>query len=114
MTVDEALRELSMHLIQCGALMPIDWLSTHGEGSRFMEAYGMALDALKTQEGNEMQYNTYFDLRYAPPGMTDEEKLEMAREVAVRDLARLLVRKGEFKLNHEGNCVLGVIRIETE
>ena len=113
MKIDEALKELSMHLMQCGALMPIDWVNTHGEGSRLMEAFEMAMDALKREE-NGMQYDTYFDLRYAPQNMTDEEKLEMAREVAAQDLAQLLVRKGKFKVDHENNCVRGVIRLETE
>lgn len=49
MNIDEALRELSMHLMQCGALMPIDWVTTHGEGSQFMDAYKMAMDALRNQ-----------------------------------------------------------------
>ena len=49
MTKDEAILELSRHLMQCGALMPIDWVTSHGEGSRFMAAYRMAMDAL--QEG---------------------------------------------------------------
>lgn len=47
MTNGEAVRLLSLHLMQCGALMPISWLETHGEGSEFMEAFRMAFDALK-------------------------------------------------------------------
>lgn len=57
MTKDEALRELSLHLMQCGALMPIDWLTSHGDGSRFMMAYGMAMDALREKE--EPRMNVY-------------------------------------------------------
>lgn len=49
-TTDEAVRELSMHLMQCGSLMPIEWVTSHGPGSRFMKACEMALDALKEQE----------------------------------------------------------------
>lgn len=51
MTNEEALLELSRHLLQCGALMPIDWVRSHGEGSRFMVAYRMAMDALREVEG---------------------------------------------------------------
>lgn len=50
MTKDEAILELSRHLMHCGALMPIEWITNHGEGSRFMEAYQMALDALKCND----------------------------------------------------------------
>ncbi len=47
MTREEALRELQLHLMQCGALMPIEWVRKNGEGSRFMTAYQMAMEALK-------------------------------------------------------------------
>jgi hypothetical protein len=50
MTKEEALRELSKHLMQCGALMPIEWVRQNGEGSRFMVAYQMAMTALKAGE----------------------------------------------------------------
>ena len=46
---NEMVKELSAHLMQCGALMPIDWVTTHGADSRFMEAYGEALRLLKLQ-----------------------------------------------------------------
>lgn len=58
--------------------------------------------------------NTYFDLRYAPRDMTDEEKLEMARECAAQDLAKMLVREGEFHIDRENNCVRGTIRVGSE
>lgn len=61
-----------------------------------------------------MLYNTSFDLRYAPEGMTDEELIEMARECAAHDIAQLLVRKGKFRVDRESNCVQGIIRVETE
>ena len=47
MTKDHALLVLTQHIIECGMLMPMDWVKTHGDGSEFMEAYGMAMDALK-------------------------------------------------------------------
>ena len=50
MTNEEALRELSKHLMQCGALMPLEWVQKNGEGSRFMTAYQMAMRALKAEE----------------------------------------------------------------
>lgn len=46
MTKEEAKLVLSRHLMQCGALMPIDWVRSHGEGSETMEAFRMAMDAL--------------------------------------------------------------------
>ena len=50
MTNEEELRELSKHLMQCGALMPLEWVQKNGEGSRFMTAYQMAMRALKAEE----------------------------------------------------------------
>ena len=50
MTNEEALRELSKHLMQCGALMPLEWVRQNGEGSRFMVAYKMAMTALEAEE----------------------------------------------------------------
>ena len=49
MTKDEAIKILSLHLMQCGMMMPVGWLNNHGEGSDFMKAYEMALDALKNE-----------------------------------------------------------------
>ena len=72
----------------------------------------MGLYRMKEQEGIRVIYNTYFDLQYAPRGMTDEKKLEIAREVAARDLARLLISEGEFHIDNENKCVRGVIRLE--
>lgn len=46
---DEAIKILARHLMQCGALMPIDWVQKNGEGSEFMQAYKMAMDALKKE-----------------------------------------------------------------
>lgn len=50
MTSEEMIRELSMHLMQCGALMPIEWVTTHGEGSRFMEACEEMMRLLRLKE----------------------------------------------------------------
>lgn len=46
MTGEEAAKILSLHLMQCGMLMPIEWVQNNGEGSRLHEAMRMALDAL--------------------------------------------------------------------
>ena len=46
--------------------------------------------------------------------MTEEELLETAREVAANDLAQILVRKGEFRIDHEGGYIRGVIRLGGE
>lgn len=54
MTNEEAAKTLSLHLMQCCALMPIDWIRQNGEGSRLQEAMRMALDALNQEpEKNE-------------------------------------------------------------
>lgn len=50
MTREEARNILLMHIGQCGALMPIDWVRSHGEGSETMEAFRMAMDALSEAE----------------------------------------------------------------
>jgi len=50
MTTDEMIRELSMHLMQCGALMPINWVETHGEGSPFMTTMEEVMRLLKLKE----------------------------------------------------------------
>lgn len=46
MSKDDALRVLSLHLMQCGSLMPMDWIQKNGDGSEFMTAYEMAMEAL--------------------------------------------------------------------
>ena len=50
MTKGEAIMILSRHLMQCGMLMPIEWVQKNGEGSKFMQAFAMAMDALKKGE----------------------------------------------------------------
>ena len=50
MTAEEAREVLLSHLRMVGMLMPEDWVEKNGDGSRFMQAYEMALDALKGQE----------------------------------------------------------------
>ena len=49
MTKHEANKLLSLHLMQCGMLMPIEWVQKNGEDSEFMQAYKMAMDALKNE-----------------------------------------------------------------
>lgn len=51
MTKEEAKLVLLCHIRQCGAMMPIAWVRSHGEGSETMEAFRMAMDALS--EGEE-------------------------------------------------------------
>ena len=47
MTKEEAKRTLSLHLMQCGMLMPIEWVLENGEGSKLREAFRVAFDALE-------------------------------------------------------------------
>jgi hypothetical protein len=49
MQKDEAIKILARHLMQCGMLMPSEWLRKNGDGSEFMQAYKMAMDALKKE-----------------------------------------------------------------
>ena len=49
MSKDEAIKILARHLMQCGMMMPIEWVQKNGEGSEFMQAYEMAMDALKNE-----------------------------------------------------------------
>ena len=49
MQKDEAIKILARHLMQCGMLMPIEWVQKNGEDSEFMQAYKMAMDALKNE-----------------------------------------------------------------
>lgn len=48
MTPEDAARRLSLHLMDCGMLMPMEWLQKNGEGSELQEAFRMALDALNS------------------------------------------------------------------
>ena len=50
MTREEAALKLSFHLMQCGMLMPIEWVEQNGEGSELSEAFRMAISALREQE----------------------------------------------------------------
>ena len=49
MQKDEAIKILARHLMQCGMMMPAEWVQKNGEGSEFMQAYEMAMDALKNE-----------------------------------------------------------------
>lgn len=49
MTNQEANMILSLYLMQCGMMMPIEWVQKNGENSEFMQAYKMAMDALKNE-----------------------------------------------------------------
>lgn len=58
MTREEAIKILSRHLMQCGMLMPIEWVQKNGEGSDFMKAMEMAMDALKDKPvANEIDFD---------------------------------------------------------
>lgn len=48
MTNTEAIKILSFHLMQCGMLMPIEWVQQNGEGSKLMEAFQLAISALNS------------------------------------------------------------------
>ena len=58
MTNKEAFSEMVSHLIQCGMLMPEEWVLANGDGSKFQTAYGLALKALKTNEVNQLEIHT--------------------------------------------------------
>ena len=53
MKAREAARKLSLHLMQCGMLMPIEWVRENGEESELQEAFRMALDALDRMANGE-------------------------------------------------------------
>lgn len=53
----DAAKKLSFHLMQCGMLMPIEWIRENGEGSELQEAFRMALDALRDDERLRMENN---------------------------------------------------------
>lgn len=50
MKPEDAAKKLSFHLMQCGALMPMDWIRENGEGSELQQVFRMALDALRDGE----------------------------------------------------------------
>lgn len=58
MTNKEAFSVMISHLIQCGMLMPEEWVLENGDGSKFQIAYGLALKALKTNEVNQCEIHT--------------------------------------------------------
>ena len=49
MTREQAITTLALHLMQCGMLMPIEWIDKNGEGSDTMLAFNMAMEALREQ-----------------------------------------------------------------
>lgn len=48
-----AAQKLSFHLMQCGMLMPIEWIRENGEGSELQEAFRMAIDSLNKMADEE-------------------------------------------------------------
>jgi hypothetical protein len=59
MQKDEAIKILARHLMQCGMLMPMEWVQKNGEDSEFMQAYNMAMDALKNEPVRCKDCNNY-------------------------------------------------------
>ena len=53
MTREQAITKLALHLMQCGTLMPIEWIDKNGEGSDTMLAFNMAMEALREQAERE-------------------------------------------------------------
>ncbi len=51
MTREQAITTLALHLMQCGMLMPIEWIDKNGEGSDTMLAFNVAMEALRGQGG---------------------------------------------------------------
>lgn len=70
MTREEARKSLEKHLIQCGAFMPAWWIKDNGNGSEFMEAFQMALDALREQDALE-KMKARGQVVYYPCGVGD-------------------------------------------
>ena len=50
MTREQAITKLALHLMQCGMLMPIEWIDKNGEGSDTMLAFNMAMQALREKQ----------------------------------------------------------------
>lgn len=50
MKPEDAAKKLSFHLMQCGMMMPMEWVKENGEGSALQQAFRMALDALRDNE----------------------------------------------------------------
>lgn len=53
MKPEDAAKKLSFHLMQCGMMMPIEWVRENGEGSELQEAFRIALDALEMMSAEE-------------------------------------------------------------
>lgn len=60
MKLEDAARRLTLHLMQCGMLMPIEWIRENGEGSELQEAFRIALDALGHLENHMEQKKPCF------------------------------------------------------
>ena len=48
---ERAVKILKRHLVQCAALMPIDWIRQSGEDSEFQQAMRLAISLLEGKEG---------------------------------------------------------------
>lgn len=48
-----AAQKLSFHLMQCGMLMPMEWIRENGDGSELQEAFMMAIDSLNKKAEEE-------------------------------------------------------------
>ena len=89
MKPEDAAKKLSFHLIQCGALMPMDWIRENGEGSELQQAFRMALDALRDGERlraeldeKEKYYDQMIDA-LAATNSTELEQVKRERDAAI-------------------------------
>lgn len=55
-----------------------------------------------------MIYRTFFDCRFIPPGVPEEQLIERARAAAVRDLTKVRSEEMRFMVDHTHCGVVGV------
>ena len=82
MKPEDAAKKLSFHLIQCGALMPMDWIRENGEGSELQQAFRMALDALRDGERLRAELDEkekYYDQMIDALAATNSTELEQVK-----------------------------------
>lgn len=87
MTGEEATKILSLHMMQCGMLMPIEWVKKNGEGSQLHQAVRMAIDAL-TEKNDAVDFGYLYDwfihsVRDEPPVWTEEHIDELLESFIV-------------------------------
>lgn len=97
MKPEDAAKKLSFHLMQCGMMMPMEWIRENGEGSELQQAFRMAFDALASQEKLQNKVESLKeDLEVTKKEL---EWREMVVELAVRSekKARLELELAEKK-----------------